>query len=159
MGRDLTGHVDAVLMVVSIHAPAWGATPQHPVRVAHEVVSIHAPAWGATSIHPAASSQTVSFNPRARMGRDWHGYALHLLYYQFQSTRPHGARLAVPTVLPLMIGFNPRARMGRDLASCGLSIHLIVSIHAPAWGATYGRYSPSGSFAFQSTRPHGARRS
>lgn len=26
MGRDLTGHVDAVLMVVSIHAPAWGAT-------------------------------------------------------------------------------------------------------------------------------------
>jgi len=35
---------------VSIHAPAWGATPQVPFLPPVEFVSIHAPAWGATPI-------------------------------------------------------------------------------------------------------------
>ena len=35
---------------VSIHAPAWGATPAHTVLIIGYEVSIHAPAWGATSL-------------------------------------------------------------------------------------------------------------
>ena len=35
---------------ISIHAPAWGATPPHLVDVAKDNISIHAPAWGATLI-------------------------------------------------------------------------------------------------------------
>ena len=41
---------------VSIHAPAWGATPAHTVLIIGYEVSIHAPAWGATlkfsELHP-----------------------------------------------------------------------------------------------------------
>ena len=34
---------------------------------------------------------------------------------RFQSTRPHGARLASVLASALARGFNPRARMGRDV--------------------------------------------
>ena len=112
---------------VSIHAPAWGATPvncqpclevvfqsTHPrgVRLteldalAREYdVSIHAPAWGATSL---CSSSVVS--------------------WMFQSTHPRGVR------------------RGRSVALQPLGY---VSIHAPAWGATMsGNYivNLNGSF-------------
>ena len=53
----------------------------------------------------------------------------------FQSTRPHGARPNSLKVSPLSW----------------------VSIHAPAWGATYKGGSKSSRKRFQSTRPHGAR--
>jgi len=35
---------------VSIHAPAWGATPYQEEYLGHKHVSIHAPAWGATRL-------------------------------------------------------------------------------------------------------------
>ena len=79
----------------------------------------------------------VSFNPRAREGRDLSRSAAQDYAYAFQSTRPRGARLAVfgqrlgnvpvsihapargatsipPTSDILKPGFNPRAREGRD---------------------------------------------
>jgi len=54
---------------VSIHAPAWGATPADGDVYPHDAVSIHAPAWGATSTR-ASYALPESFNPRARVGRD-----------------------------------------------------------------------------------------
>ena len=149
-GRDL----------VSIHAPAWGATSavaghtassrcfnprtrvgcDVPMEEALEVarkVSIHAPAWGATSLS--------SFD----------GCAI-----RFQSTHPRGVRLHCS---------EPSCRFQ------------VVSIHAPAWGATRGLPAcgdPHGCFnprtrvgcdiafimglalinKFQSTHPRGVRR-
>ena len=38
--------------VVSIHAPAWGATYTQLRLEIHQPVSIHAPAWGATPKWP-----------------------------------------------------------------------------------------------------------
>ena len=58
----------------------------------------------------------ICFNPRARVGRD---------------VRTIQRRLAEAS-------FNPRARVGRDLSLARLWINTIVSIHAPAWGATMG---------------------
>jgi len=78
-------------------------------------VSIHAPAWGATLAALGVKLTGVSFNPRARVGRDLNLYLIKLLLHMFQSTRPRGARLADEQ---------------EYLAS------LKVSIHAPAWGAT-----------------------
>ena len=125
------------LRLVSIHAPAGGATSQNPCLTWRRCVSIHAPAGGATiamkdfgggwtvSIHAPAGGATYGrlsrlarifcFNPRARGGRDKAGGAyLHSVY-----------------------GFNPRARGGRDLiANEEISFKLYVSIHAPAGGAT-----------------------
>ena len=91
VGRDL-GYFQVVRdSDISIHAPAWGATPcLCSYSTAHRI-SIHAPAWGATrfagalyaprdiSIHAPAWGATAS----ARASR---------LRCRFQSTRPRGAR-------------------------------------------------------------------
>gem|GEM_PF-92077 len=101
-------------------------------------VSIHAPAWGATPHHICCQSEILSFNPRARVGRDDYCTGKHYDSCRFQSTRPRGARpaLGVPLV-PSDDG---------------------VSIHAPAWGATWLRgYIGFHRKEFQSTRPRGAR--
>ena len=37
-----------VVVVISIHAPAWGATNKDAIRTQRVIISIHAPAWGAT---------------------------------------------------------------------------------------------------------------
>jgi len=57
------------------------------------------------------------FNPRPRMGGDAEDQGLQAGQGQFQSTPPHGGR-------PFM-GIPAACRLG-------------VSIHAPAWGATFG---------------------
>ena len=56
--------------------------------------------------------------------------------------------------------FNPRARVGRDHAITALAASIVISIHAPAWGATqFGVMRGRIATIFQSTRPRGARRS
>ena len=40
--------IGVLLKLVSIHAPAWGATRVSANRISLASVSIHAPAWGAT---------------------------------------------------------------------------------------------------------------
>ena len=98
---------------------------------------------------------------------------------KFQSTRPHGARPPKrpkvysppcfnprarmgrdPTAFRQIASkpcFNPRARMGRDLTRHNKSTAILVSIHAPAWGATVSLIDITSPTWFQSTRPHGAR--
>ena len=56
--------------------------------------------------------------------------------YEFQSTRPRGARRR-----------EAAAHQGK----------LRISIHAPAWGATIGEHLRCSFLRFQSTRPRGAR--
>jgi len=80
------------LRMVSIHAPAWGATWGLFEIVNGGEVSIHAPAWGATVCATYILSTRHCFNPRARVGRDLDSARLKLL----------------------SLGFNPRARVGRD---------------------------------------------
>jgi len=58
------------LQQVSIHAPAWGATYAAESVCYMFDVSIHAPAWGATSQSLSLLYSLYSFNPRARVGRD-----------------------------------------------------------------------------------------
>ena len=60
---------------ISIHAPAWGATLDRVVHAVVERISIHAPAWGATSRIHADNDRRKNFNPRARVGRDGFGAA------------------------------------------------------------------------------------
>ncbi len=123
------------------------------------VVSIHAPAWGATQYNPNSLGCQEGFNPRARVGRDVkmdtglpklrqfqstrprgarHSSNESLIVYRwFQSTRPRGARRAngwYGTAHPFR--FNPRARVGRDATK---------------------KIPKAGDDEFQSTRPRGAR--
>ena len=101
---------------VSIHAPAWGATPAGGAQAGQEPVSIHAPAWGATSAH-----SLYSHRPEA-----------------FQSTHPRGVRHGKSlTVSGTTLCFNPRTRVGCDgFGVAVIGAPVAVSIHAPAWGAT-----------------------
>ena len=48
MGCDINEAGDDHIYIVSIHAPAWGATVAVPLTTKDKDVSIHAPAWGAT---------------------------------------------------------------------------------------------------------------
>jgi len=58
----------------------------------------------------------MCFNPRARMGRDPERQGVNIVLKEFQSTRPHGARQINRIII------NDKQE---------------VSIHAPAWGATF----------------------
>ena len=59
----------------------------------HAHVSIHAPAWGATPAGGRPSESPACFNPRARVGRDMTSCCSTVTAEPFQSTRPRGARL------------------------------------------------------------------
>ena len=63
---------DVVLggQLVSIHAPAGGATVKFQLMLVMSTVSIHAPAGGATFISVHLTMSSPSFYPRARGGRD-----------------------------------------------------------------------------------------
>jgi len=145
--------------VVSIHAPAWGATKSSGVWVTPDYVSIHAPAWGATeadgqrrfryivSIHAPAWGATLS---EALKKNCFDSVSIHapawgatfpspefFVFIEFQSTRPRGARRWIQRQCGQGCArFNPRARVGRDI---------FLTRIAPIFKT------------FQSTRPRGAR--
>jgi len=125
-------------LIVSIHAPAWGATLELSQIKSDFNVSIHAPAWGATDKPCPAGGRFAGFNPRARVGRDPFESLEEIAKALFQSTRPRGARqepLNVAALAKLFQStrprgarrpawkrrwsntacFNPRARVGRDM--------------------------------------------
>ncbi len=137
-GATKKGNRDFNFMEVSIHAPAWGATRIIETYPDACSVSIHAPAWGATwnpliipfsftcfnprsrvGSDPGRRSEKETgrgFNPRSRVGSDWQNYPLNPPHKLFQSTLPRGER-------------RPLQERSEN--------HENVSIHAPAWGATY----------------------
>ena len=143
---------------VSIHAPAWGATKRGCRQALPGLFQSTRPRGARPSDrdHTAASRGFQStrprgarpscvfvphcqgrFNPRARVGRD--------ARYNIQQGKKYS--------------FNPRARVGRDKGKFGRGdSEVTVSIHAPAWGATYGVSAQQiMPLMFQSTRPRGAR--
>ena len=93
-------HGARLQLLASLHlSPLFQSTRPHGAR--HYIflvcvilggVSIHAPARGATRVLNYPPYNTQGFNPRARTGRDMRIVNMALSYYEFQSTRPHGAR-------------------------------------------------------------------
>ena len=99
--------------IISIHAPAWGATHTEAQMLTWYNISIHAPAWGATS-RPKTS----------------------VLFGTFQSTPPRGGRQIQQWKWRKDENFNPRPRVGGDRNHSYGRWEISISIHAPAWGAT-----------------------
>ena len=158
--RGATKHFGVVVPVqlVSIHAPARGAT-----CCCGSCRSTWAP-FQSTRPHGARPGMITFLRGRvkfqstrphgARPGRV-RSIACH---WPFQSTRPHGARPAGPATTSISSSFNPRARTGRDASRAVPSWTRssfnprartgrdrrkrrehgagVVSIHAPARGAT-----------------------
>ena len=125
-------------------------------------VSIHAPAWGATRYRASPGPAEKRFNPRTRVGCDtgWrptpplnkpfqsthprgvrHGSNLHSgLWCEFQSTHPRGVRpdwrKCTCCESSLFQSTHPRG-VRRRRRWCPRTSGGFVSIHAPAWGATW----------------------
>jgi len=112
VGGDGSTHDLVLGAVVSIHAPAWGAThgrslarakarfnprPRVGGDFVHDcsrttlIVSIHAPAWGATSCVVVVG-----------------------IWQEFQSTPPRGGRRCARKSSFTTQSFNPRPRVGGD---------------------------------------------
>ncbi len=92
---------------------------------------------GARRRSSAACTSGEGFNPRARTGRDAWISARQRPSSWFQSTRPHGARPVGPGRLGIlrMVSIHAPAR-GATRAAGPPSRSFRVSIHAPARGAT-----------------------
>ncbi len=99
-------------------------------------VSIHAPAWGTTLRQTSGQRLDSCFNPRTRVGCD-------------AGCVPYGG---------CRVRFNPRTRVGCDhITTAHQLADGLVSIHAPAWGATAYQYVAGYVTKFQSTHPRGVR--
>ena len=153
------------------------------IMVADHIVSIHAPAWGATLVTLKICLLSVSFNPRTRVGCDsrplwparWRccfnprtrvgcdptAPAPTCAPWWFQSTHPRGVRHVPADCRTVRRRFQSTHPRGVRLAA--LLVYVLrprlVSIHAPAWGATAAlRAADDVLPLFQSTHPRGVRR-
>ena len=144
---------------VSIHAPAWGATPLTGLQRRAAYVSIHAPAWGATGRACNLSGPTSGFQSTHPRGVRPLPERLRVLDTSFQSTHPRGVRHVGPmTAHEDDHGFNPRTRVGCDSKRSPVSSTspMFQSTHPrgvrPDFSAIFWRHS-----LFQSTHPRGVR--
>ena len=108
---------------------------------------------------PEVKADVRRFNPRSRVGSDGVNVPSDQVGRWFQSTLPRGERLFVRRAAGCVYCFNPRSRVGSDIHvgawlvfarlfqstlprgerpvfHGGVLYHAVVSIHAPAWGAT-----------------------
>ena len=93
-GARRDGYRDrCAVILVSIHAPAWGATRRVHAHGGRRPVSIHAPAWGATSSLRLVPGISMFQSTRPRGARQVDTSRTHCSVV-FQSTRPRGARLS-----------------------------------------------------------------
>ncbi len=136
-GVRLSGEYYVELIdVVSIHAPARGATRTWSIWHRGAYVSIHAPARGATSKPRGLRATTTSFNPRTRKGCDRHTRRDCRLYPVSIHAPARGATSpAFGVDVSPAVSIHAPAR-GATEALHGVFDGVVVSIHAPARGAT-----------------------
>ena len=158
---DLSDFRRPPLLLISIHAPARGATPDCFTKWQDLQISIHAPARGATRLTRARSYRLSDFNPRSRAGSDAHREQrirrTSVISIHAPARGATGSCAATPRHAQIFQSTLPR---GERPGTAGRSARLrYISIHAPARGATlvYGHFRCSQN-RFQSTLPRGERR-
>ncbi len=113
-GCDHLGRALFHLGVVSIHAPAGGATAkQRAVLLTTNEFQSTRPQGARQGRKPAARRRN-GFNPRARRGRDSSTYLIPNSYTVSIHAPAGGATRAEWAQTVHISGFNPRARRGRD---------------------------------------------
>ena len=157
MGSDVVHQPPELRARISIHAPAWGATRGTGLYACPQNFNPRS-RMGSDTPRWSLALFAGYFNPRSRMGSDYLGIQSSGTEKKFQSTLPHGERHLVKRRHVAVAYFNPRSRMGSD--PIGINIVIsgdVISIHAPAWGATQGNAARMVAYQFQSTLPHGER--
>ena len=127
----------SVPILISIHAPAKGATVSIGRTTFDQIISIHAPAKGATVSWTFVSAFCNNFNPRSREGSDLHCIPLPICSTYFNPRSREGSDCTgrVPHRRWYTISIHAPAK-GATRTNRVVYISLIISIHAPAKGAT-----------------------
>ena len=164
---------------VSIHAPARGAT-QKSVWTGYTRCFNPRPRAGGDKAGRGPLPGCYCFNPRPRAGGDTRLLYVKILSKKvsihapargatkgtlenqwlemFQSTPPRGGRRSLESSRLSTGCFNPRPRAGGDDRGSHWARWFMVSIHAPARGATHLVHTAGTQEPFQSTPPRGGRR-
>ena len=147
------------VMAVSIHAPTWGATAlsernnniikfqsthPHGVRLIMVINNLLISEFQSTHPHGVRPNKHLKFQSYSQKFQSTHPHGVRLdrrcedrHLRVFQSTHPHGVRhdyFQPYSYRPY--GFNPRTHMGCDYQNLVNHLSMLVSIHAPTWGAT-----------------------
>ena len=117
-------------------------------------ISIHAPAKGATLLSGVAITTFCDFNPRSREGSDWLSGCDTTSCANFNPRSREGSDVlpGFPVHLSLLISIHAPAKGATVLRKKGW-IHILISIHAPAKGATRWQKQLQLTHKFQSTLP------
>ena len=100
------------------------------------LISIHAPARGATKHFRYFISGIHDFNPRSREGSDKNAESEQWVSLDFNPRSREGSDTTAAAVMGEFQNFNPRSREGSDADALQISNSAWISIHAPARGAT-----------------------
>ena len=144
-------------MKVSIHAPVWGAT-WNPKLQGVETKFQSTPPCGGRRLFVVGIFAMQGFQSTPPCGGRRGAGETSSPHGQFQSTPPCGGRPHPATNRASAKSFNPRPRVGGDTQLLQAFGDVLVSIHAPVWGAT--RPMPVltwDGLRFQSTPPCGGR--
>ena len=124
---------------ISIPPPTRGATAGLSSGEVAASVSIHAPTWGATDPPLIFMLQQRSFNSRTLVGCDPLLTFFMSVLRCFNSRTLVGCDIFRQLLRTCRDCFNSRTLVGCDsLIGRGIVVSLVVSIHAPSWGATGG---------------------
>ena len=121
-----------------------GVRPQLAAKMRQlEIVSIHAPAWGATSTAMPPNAARTCFNPRTRVGCDHHRDGRKAAPERVSIHAPAwGATLLEVVRRGAAVVSIHAPAWGATLGQHLTGQPLPVSIHAPAWGATSCGHGP-----------------
>ena len=129
---------DALTPAPSATASSFQSMPPRGIVLLLAIVSIHAPARGATTQARESRLRVVRFQSTPpRGGRPALTRAVHPRHAVSIHAPARGATDDPPIVAAGQSRFNPRPRAGGDLSGHRADVAaLVVSIHAPARGAT-----------------------
>ena len=134
-GSDVKTIGDLVTTLISIHAPARGATMCDRNNSNTYRFQSTLPR-GERHCKSADVFTVYHFNPRSREGSDAGFPQMISPTFDFNPRSREGSDRTAGYLLGSIKNFNPRSREGSDLYFC-LNAHISsISIHAPARGAT-----------------------
>ena len=148
-----------IVQIISIHAPAKGATYFDYLKVSVRIFQSTLPRRERRASYETRTSGRCYFNPRSREGSDSSANSIINRQTLFQSTLPRRERHPAPLPSHPLQHFNPRSREGSDSTTASRRsrdshfnprsregsdpapprcrhLHHSISIHAPAKGAT-----------------------
>ena len=134
-GSDIKTYPFPNILLISIRAPARGATLLAADREPQDGISIRAPARGATQTALKFFSTNLFQSALPRGERLYRKISIYKCTL-FQSALPRGERHIRAQDLTGSNDFNPRSREGSDPKGRGTYRRGYISIRAPARGAT-----------------------